>query len=197
MRTVLARDLHARDAYALLTGLIVPRPIAWVSTTDAQGATNLAPFSYFTGLGSDPPMLTIGISDKKDAPKDTLRIARATGVLCINLVEEHDAVRMNASSCEYPPGVSEIEALAIDTVPCTVIAGVRVASARAAMECRLIDVHRYGARVKVNLVVCEVVCFHHDEAVVDDRDIKPVARLGGPRYAKLGERFTLERPKSP
>lgn len=196
MKTLLSRDLHARDAYALLTSLIVPRPIAWVTTKDAAGHTNLAPFSYFTGLGSDPPMLTIGISDKRDAPKDTLRIARATGVLCVNLVEEHDAERMNASSREFPHDVSEADALGIETVPCTAIDGVRVASARAAMECRVIDVHAYGAKVKVNLVVCEVVCFHHDDAIVDDRDLKPIARLGGPRYAKLGERFALERPKS-
>lgn len=194
--TLLASSLHPRDAYSLLTGLIVPRPIAWVTTQDASGHTNLAPFSYFTGLGSDPPMLTLGIGDKKDGPKDTLRIASATGVLCVNLVEEHDVVAMNASSREYPADVSELEALSIATLPCTVITGVRVASARAAMECRVLDVHTYGARVKVNLVVCEVVCFHHDEAVKDDREIAPVARLGGPRYAKLGERFALERPKS-
>ena len=196
MTTLLASDLHPREAYALLTGLIVPRPIAWVSTQDERGVTNLAPFSYFTGLGSDPPMLTLAISDKKTGPKDTLRIARATGVLCVNLVEEHDAVRMNASSGDYPPGTSEIDALTIATLPCTVIAGVRVKSARAAMECRLLDVHPYGKRtgVKVNLVVCEVVCFHHDDVDLDD--LQPIARLGGPRYAKLGERFTLERPKS-
>lgn len=197
MRSLLASDVAPRDAYALLTALIVPRPIAWVSTTDQHGHTNLAPFSYFTGLGSDPPMLTLAIGDKRDVPKDTLRIARATGVLCVNLVEEHDAEPMNASSADYPAEVSEFDALTIATLPCTVITGVRVASARAAMECRVVDVHRYGAQVKVNLVVCEVVCFHLDEAMVDDSDIKPVARLGGPRYAKLGERFALERPKLP
>lgn len=196
MITVHARDLHPRDAYALLTSLIVPRPIAWVSTMDEAGHTNLAPFSYFTGLGSDPPMLTLGIGDKKDGPKDTLRIARATGVLCVNLVEEHDAVRMNASSREYPSEVSELDALAIETTACTAIRGVRVTSSRAALECKVLDVHSYGAKVKVNLVVCEVLCFHRDEAIESDDDVKPIARLGGPRYAKLGERFSLERPKS-
>lgn len=195
MRTLAARDLHPRDAYALLTNLIVPRAIAWVSTMDAAGHTNLAPFSYFTGLGSDPPMVTLAIGDRKDGPKDTLRIARATGVLCVNLVEEHDAVRMNASSRELPADVSEIDALGIDTLPCVEINGVRVASARAAMECKLLDVHTYGDKLKFNLVVCEVVCFHHDEAIATDEDIRPVARLGGPRYARLGERFSLERPK--
>lgn len=196
MVTLLARDLHPRDAYALLTSLIVPRPIAWVSTMDAQGRTNLAPFSYFTGLGSDPPMLTLGIGDKKEGPKDTLRIARETGVLCVNLVEEHDAERMNASSREYPPHTSELEALGIDTVPCTAIGGVRVASSRAAFECKVLDVHSYGAKVKVNLVVCEVLCFHHAAEIHSDDDVRPIARLGGPRYAKLGERFSLERPKT-
>jgi len=141
------QGLHPRDAYALLTALIVPRPIAWVSTKDAQGRTNLAPFSYFNGVGSDPPMVTISISDRRDGTfKDTVRIAKETGVLCINLVEEHDADRMNASSAELPPHASEIDALAIETEPCTAIDCVRVKSSRAAFECKLVDHHRYGNR---------------------------------------------------
>lgn len=195
-------SLKAREAYDLLTSLVVPRPIAWVSTQDAAGRTNLAPFSYFTGLGSTPPMVTLGIADLRDGrPKDTLRIARESGVLCINLVEEHDAERMNATSAEYPPEVSEIEALGIATLPCESVPGVRVASARAALECRLIDVHRYGDKVKVNLVVCEVVAFHVADELLEPgtrhaspAEIRPVSRLGKAWYATLGERFALDRP---
>jgi flavin reductase (DIM6/NTAB) family NADH-FMN oxidoreductase RutF len=201
-----ASSLRSRDCYALLTSLIVPRPIAWVSTMDATGATNLAPFSYFTGLGSDPPMVTLGIAQRRDGTdKDTVRIARATGVLCINLVEEHDAERMNASSAELPAGHSEIDALRIATMPCAAIAGVRVASARAALECRLVDVHRYGRRVAVNLLVAEVVHFFVADGLLSDRvegaplaaspdAIRPLARLGDRFYAKLGERVQMQRP---
>ena len=85
----LAADaLHVRDVYALMTSLVVPRPIGWVSTQDASGCANLAPFSYFSALGSDPPMLTLGIADKRGTAKDTLRNIRDTGVFCVNLVEE-------------------------------------------------------------------------------------------------------------
>lgn len=207
---LLSSSLRPREAYDLLTSLIVPRPIAWVSTVDAAGRTNLAPFSYFTGLGSDPPMVTLAIADHpardghEPRPKDTSRIGRETGFLCINLVEEHDAEAMNESSREYPPEQSEIDALGIATLPCASIPGVRVASARAALECKLVDVHRYGARVKVNLVVCEVLAFHVDDAILEPgtkhaspERVRPVARLGQGFYARLGERFSLVRPARP
>jgi flavin reductase (DIM6/NTAB) family NADH-FMN oxidoreductase RutF len=199
-------SLRPRDCYALLTSLIVPRPIAWVSTQDAGGRTNLAPFSYFTGLGSDPPMITLGISQRRDgSDKDTVRIARETGVLCVNLVEEHDAERMNQSAAELPAGESEIDAQGIATLPCTAIAGVRVASARAALECRLVEVHRYGRKVAVNLLVAEVLHFHLDDGLLSEPTpgappaaspelIRPLARLGDRFYARLGERLRMERP---
>lgn len=201
-----AQTLRARDCYALLTSLIVPRPIAWVATMDAAGHTNLAPFSYFSGLGSDPPMLTLAIAQRRDgSDKDTVRIARATGALCVNLVEEHDAARMNASSAELPPGESEIERLGIATTPCLAIEGVRVASARAALECRLIDVHRYGRTRAVNLLVAEVVHFFVDDGLLSAGEagaplaasaeaIRPLSRLGDRWYARLGERLSMPRP---
>ncbi|MCC7111910.1 MAG: flavin reductase family protein [Deltaproteobacteria bacterium] len=199
-------SLRPRDCYALLTSLVVPRPIAWVSTQDATGRTNLAPFSYFTGLGSDPPMITLGISQRRDgSDKDTVRIARETGVLCVNLVEEHDAERMNQSAAELPAGQSEIDAQGIATLPCAAIAGVRVASARAALECRLVEVHRYGRKVAVNLLVAEVLRFHVDDGLLSAPTpgappaaspelIRPLARLGDRFYARLGERLRMERP---
>lgn len=203
-------SLRPREAYDLLTSLIVPRPIAWVSTVDENGHTNLAPFSYFTGLGSDPPMVTLAIADHpardgaEPRPKDTTRIARRTGFLCINLVEEPDVEVMNASSREYPPDESEIDALGVPTVPCTSIPGVRVKSARAALECKLVDVHGYGARVRVNLMVCEVLGFHVDDAILEPGStraspslVRPVCRLGQSWYARLGERFSLVRPSRP
>jgi flavin reductase (DIM6/NTAB) family NADH-FMN oxidoreductase RutF len=202
-----ASSLRASECYALLTSIVVPRPIAWVSTRDPSGHTNLAPFSYFTGLGSDPPMITIGISNKRDGSlKDTLRIAKQTGVFCINLVEEHDAQRMNASSGEYAPDVSEIDTLQIDTEPCVAIDSVRVKSARAHLECKLVDVHPYGRKVRVNLVVGEIVHFHVADELLEASVarasapasaslVKPLARLGDRFYAKLGERVEMLRPK--
>lgn len=196
-----AASLAPRDAYALLTSIIVPRPIAWVTTRDVDGHVNLAPFSFFNGLGSDPPMLTIGFASRRDGgDKDTLRLLEKTRACCVNLVEEPDLARMNATSAELPASVSEVKRFGIDVVPCTRIDGVRVASARAALECVLVDVHRYGRKQKVALAVLEVVAFHVDDALlgaagqIDPDRLHPVARLGGPNYALLGARIALERP---
>jgi flavin reductase (DIM6/NTAB) family NADH-FMN oxidoreductase RutF len=196
-----ASSLSPRDAYALLTSLVVPRPIAWVTTRDDDGHVNLAPFSFFNGLGSDPPMITIGFASRRDGgDKDTLRLLQKTRCCCVNLVEEADAERMNATSAELPAAVSEVTRFGIDVAPCSRIAGVRVASARASLECTLVDVHRYGRKQKVALAVLEIVAFHVDDALLDLRGgvasehVQPVARLGGPNYALLGRRFVLERP---
>jgi len=200
-------DLKARDRYALMTSFVVPRAIAWVSTKDRAGRTNLAPFSYFTGLGSDPAMITLGIALRADgSEKDTLRIAKATGCLCVNLVEEAHLSAMHQSSFEYGADESEIDALALETRPCASIDGVRLASARAALECTLVDAHLYGRKGKVALVVAEIVHAFIDDAILDasaraegrpviDPDrIAPVARLGGEHYALLGERLRRPRP---
>jgi flavin reductase (DIM6/NTAB) family NADH-FMN oxidoreductase RutF len=196
-----ASTLAPRDAYALLTSIVVPRPIAWVTTRDVDGHVNLAPFSFFNGLGSDPPMVTIGFAARRDGTdKDTLRLLEKTKQCCVNLVEEADVERMNATSAELPADVSEAVRFGVDVVPCAKIDGVRVASARAALECRLVDIHRYGRKQKVALVVLEVVAFHVDDALLDERKqlvqdrLHPAARLGGPHYAHLGARVTLERP---
>ena len=195
-----AGDLSIRDAYALLTGLVVPRPIAWVSTMDDKGHVNLAPFSYFSAVGSDPPMVSISIAARGDGTdKDTLRLIKQTGFFCVNLAEEADDVAVNDTSAELAPEVSEAERFGVATVPCVKIPGVRVKSSRAALECRFVEVHRYGRRLKVNLVIGEVLHVFVDDAlldqgVIDPHKMAPIARLGGANYAALGRRFSLRRP---
>lgn len=196
-------QLSSRDAYGLLTSFVVPRPIAWITTMDGAGHVNLAPFSYFNAVCADPPLISVSITTKKGGVlKDTFRLIEQTGQFCVNLVEEPMVNAMNASSEELPPEVSEAEALGLATVPCASIAGVRLADCRGALECRLVDVHPYGRKVKVNLVIAEVVRAYIDdgiviegEARVDPHKIAPVGRLGGRWYARLGERFAAERPK--
>lgn len=203
-----AKDVSPRAAYALMTGLVVPRPIAWVSTRSAGGHVNLAPFSYFNGLASDPLMLTLSIAKRRDTDgtvrdKDTLRIAKETGVFCVNLVESRDLERMNQTAAELLPDESEAERFGIATTPCQAIAGVRIASSRVAWECKLIDVHVYGRTGQVSLVVGEVVHVYVDDVIyagfektggVDPEEIDAVSRLGGTHYALLGRRLSLPRP---
>lgn len=194
-------SLRTRDVYEWLTSVIVPRPIAWVSTLNAGGLPNLAPYSYFSGLASSPPLVTLGIANLRDgSAKDTLRNAQESGVLCINLVEENLVEQMNQSSGAYPPEVNEFQETGLTSSPCSKIECVRVKESRVAMECRLVDVHPYGNGPGVNLVVAEVVYMHvADEVleagmVADDR-LRPVARLGGTAYASLATTYHLPRPK--
>lgn len=198
-------ELRRRDAYALMTSFIVPRAIGFVSTQDESGHTNVAPFSYFTGLGSDPPMCMFGIANRKDgSEKDTLRIARETGVLCVNLVEAELTERMVQASGDYPPDVSEFTRTGLTPVPCSAIDCVRVAESRASVECRLVDVHTYGREAKTNVVVVEALLAHIADELLDEdapapridpHKITPVARLGGSHYALLGTRLEHARPK--
>jgi flavin reductase (DIM6/NTAB) family NADH-FMN oxidoreductase RutF len=197
-----ASALGIRDTYNLMTSLVVPRPIAWVSTRSGSGVTNLAPFSYFNGVGSDPPTVFLSIGNQRDGTeKDTLRNIRETGVYCIHLVEDGWAEKMNLTSGLFRPDESEFEMAQIDTVPCESINGVRILGARACMECKLIETHIYGRRSKNNVVIGEVSHFFIDDPIVDQatrsidpQKIEPLARLGGPNYATLGKRFRLERP---
>ena len=197
-----ASALGIRDTYNLMTSLVVPRPIAWVSTRSESMVTNLAPFSYFNGVGSDPPMVFLSIGNQRDGTeKDTLRNIRETGVYCIHLVEETWAEKMNLTSGTFRPDESEFDLAGLDCVPCQSINGVRILGARACMECKLIETHTYGRRSKNHVVIGEVCHFFIDDKIVgptnnsvDPHKIEPLARLGGPNYATLGKRFSLERP---
>jgi flavin reductase (DIM6/NTAB) family NADH-FMN oxidoreductase RutF len=202
-----ASSLSVRDAYAWMTGIVVPRPIAWVTTSqrlgDGSRHINVAPFSYFSGLGSDPPLLTLGIASRADgSDKDTLRLLRVTGVGCVHLVEQHHLLAMNASSAELPAEESELPLTGLTTELCRTIDGVRLVGVRAGLECRLRDVHRYaGKRSATSLVVLEVVhVFVADtllgaDGAIDPNAMTPVGRLGGPHYCEGGTITRLERPQ--
>jgi flavin reductase (DIM6/NTAB) family NADH-FMN oxidoreductase RutF len=196
-----ATRLSPKDAYAWLTTVVVPRPIGWIATVDGDHV-NLAPFSYFNALGSDPPMVTVAIADGRGGgPKDTLRLLRGHGSFVVNLVEEHDLERMNQTSTELPPDVSEAATFQIATVPFG--DGVRVESARVALCCRVVDEHRYGRAKRVTLVVAEVTRIWASDdilqrdggsVVVDGSALRPVGRLEGASYALGARRVAVPRP---
>ena len=188
--------LDAAEAYRLLVGIVVPRPIAWVTTRLEDGRVNLAPFSCYTFVSSDPPMVAISIGRRPDgAPKDTTRNARRTGELVVNIVSEDLVEPMHRSSAEFAADMSEAEALGIALAPSATMATPRVAAAPIALECKLHDILSFGRR-ETNLVVGEVVRFRFADGLyrdgkVDGVALRPLARLGGPNYAKLGEIITM------
>jgi len=190
------QNLSAKENYFLLTSLVVPRPIAWVSTIDNQGYTNLAPFSYFNGVCSDPALISISVVDTPKGAKDTLRGMMDKGTFCVNIVEAHHAKAMHLTSGAFEPDESEFEMANLESVPCSIIPGIRVADVRAALECRVVDRHVYGNTHKANLVIGEVLRVHLAQELLaprrlmaDNTKMESLARLGGGHYAALKAPF--------
>jgi len=181
----------------LMNSVILPRPIAFVTTVDPAGRVNAAPFSWFCGLATRPPLLGISISPRGGEPKDTLRNVRATGDLVVNVVTEAMAAQVVRASGDWPPEVDELALVGLTPVPADLVRPPRVAESPVHLECRL---EREIALGESHLVVAEVLRLHvRDDVLSDGRvdvtKLRPLARLGGEQYAALGEPLRLPRPK--
>jgi flavin reductase (DIM6/NTAB) family NADH-FMN oxidoreductase RutF len=193
---VAAGDLDARASYALLTSLVVPRPIAWVSTLSAGGQRNLAPHSYFNVVSSDPPIVHVTSSQRRGRLKDTARNIAETGEFVVSVAARAQVELANHTSADCPPGDDEWALAGLSGLPSQCVRPERVAGAPAALECRLVETLSLG---NGTMFFGEVVWFHVDAAVMDGhrvnaRALDPVARLGGPLYTPLGDIFSLARP---
>ena len=192
----------SRDNYKLLIGAVVPRPIAWVSTLGPDGRPNLAPFSYFQAVCPDPPTVIVSVARRPEGErKDTGRNAEAAGEFVVNIVNLELAEAMNATSGDYPYGMSEFEVAGLETARSHVVRTPRVAAAPIALECRLARVVPVGREPHDYLVLFgEVVCFYvrddlYDNGRIDAARLQPLGRLAGNQYSKPGEIFELIRPK--
>ena len=195
MLTFAATELSAAEAYKLLVGIVVPRPIAWITTLDGQGCVNAAPFSCYTFVCNQPPMLAVNLGRRDGALKDTARNLHERGSFVVNVVTEALIGPMHQSSSEYPPEISEPALLGIELAPSKLVEPPRIAASPAALECRLERFIELG-ELKSGLVIGEVVAFNIAEAIyaegrIDIRRFRPLARLGGPNYARLGEIITM------
>jgi flavin reductase (DIM6/NTAB) family NADH-FMN oxidoreductase RutF len=191
------------DIYKLMVGMIVPRPIAFVSTVDAQGVRNLAPFSYFTACSSNPPVVCF-CATVRTGPrpqKDTLENIRATGEFVVNIVSEDFAERMNATSAEVPPEVDEFALAGLTPLESELVKPARVAESRVHLECRLRQVVVVSEQPGGgNLILGEVLRIHvAEEILLDGYKIDPdrlnaVGRMGGPMFVRTHDRFEMKRP---
>lgn len=197
------RTLPFQNAYKLLLGAVVPRPIAWVSTVSASGLSNLAPFSFFNAVCSNPPTLMFSITVQPDlSEKDTLRNIKETKEFVVHIVDEKNAQLMNQTSADYPKNVSEIEALKIETLPSKLVKPPRIKASNIHMECvldRIIPIGD-GSLGSATIVLGKVVYMHFNESVlkndiIDTDLLKPVARVGGINYIPAREVFSMPRPK--
>jgi len=194
--------IPAREAYAWMAGTILPRPIAWVSTVSSGGRGNLAPFSFFQGITSNPPVLMfVPVNNRDGGKKDTLRNIEEVPEFVVNLVSHDLAGRMNDSSASLPYGESEFEKFGIASVPSERVRPPRVAGAPVAFECALHSIVRIGeGALAANVVFGRILAAHVREDVLgadgrpDPGRLDLVGRLGGDLYVRTTERFSLPRP---
>jgi flavin reductase (DIM6/NTAB) family NADH-FMN oxidoreductase RutF len=185
-----------QDNYKLLTNLVVPRPIAWITSLNSAGVVNLAPFSFFNAVGSDPMYVVIGIGHRDDGePKDTAKNIASGGDFVVNLVTEELLGAMNISAADFPPDQSEVTAAKLRAAPSVRVKSPRLAEAQASLECKLFSSQPLGANI---LVIGEVVMFHVADRLVGPRlhvnNFAPIGRLGSPSmYCRTTDRFDLPR----
>lgn len=184
--------------------MIVPRPIAFVSTRSPDGSANLAPFSFFMGVSGEPPLLALSVSTREGEPKDTARNLVETGEFVVNAATEALAEAVNHASGDWPAGVDEFALTGLTPAPSVRVAAPRVLEAAFALECRTHTVVPLGtAPTDTRLVVGEVVWIHvrddvlepGESPLVDATRLRPIARLGRNLYSRLGEVFALDRPR--
>jgi flavin reductase (DIM6/NTAB) family NADH-FMN oxidoreductase RutF len=200
-------ECQQRQIYKLMTGIIVPRPVALVSTMSRNGVANLAPFSFFCGVGSAPPTVlfcpSLRPSDSPDQGqrKDTLRNVEETGEFVINVVSEEIAAAANVSSAEVPFEVDEFVLSGLTPIPSEAVRPPRVAQSPAQMECKLLQVIYTGhAPASGVIVLGEVVRFHLREDLFEDFRVDPagldaVGRMAGNTWVRTRDRIELLRPK--
>jgi flavin reductase (DIM6/NTAB) family NADH-FMN oxidoreductase RutF len=197
-------DLGAERIYRLMTGIVVPRPIAWVTSLSSKGVLNLAPFSAFTFVSQKPPMLAISVGRKAGAYKDTAHNILQSEEYVIHIADMPLMNAVHESSVEHPPEVSEVELLGLQTLPSDLVKVPRLVAPPVAMECRFRQCFEFGD-ARSRLIVGEVVMFHIRDGLVNNGKIEtealdPIARIAGPRYARLGEfvalRTVFQTPKS-
>lgn len=197
------KEIEAQDRYKLLIGSIVPRPIGFISTISPLGIYNLAPFSFFNGVCSNPMSVlfcpVVRASDGME--KDTLKNIRATKEFVVNIVSEDFAEKMNQCSAEYPPNIDEFKESGLTPMPSKFVKPPLVKESRVNMECKLLHIVEIGNKEKGSgsVVIGEVIYVHVREDVYKDGKIllnhlKPVGRLGGTDYCRVTDLFSLQRP---
>lgn len=192
-----------RDNFKTLLSTVLPRPIAFVSTISPDGVPNLAPFSFFNAVGSNPAAVIFSPATKADGTsKDTLVNLRAVPECVVHVVPHAIREAMNQTSVAYPPDVDEFQAAGFTPLPSRFVRPFRVAESPVHMECRLLQIVPVGiGPLSANICVAEVLCFHiadevlHPDGTADVARLDLIGRLGGEDYATTRDRFELPKPE--
>lgn len=195
-------SLAWQSVYKLMTGAIVPRPIGWISTISTDGVPNLAPYSFFNAVCSNPPTVLFcpAIRGFTHSPKDTLTNARETGEFVVNIVSESTAHAMNITATDFEPEVDEFEVAGVTKVPSIAVKAPRVGESLVHFECKVTQIVTIGEHIgSASIVIGQIVHIHVDDSVligtdkIDLTKLKPVGRLSGNSYAYIHDIFDLIR----
>lgn len=202
MKTIYPSEKTERENYKLLIGSVIPRPIAFVTTQSEQGVVNAAPFSFFNIVSSNPPMLSVSIQRKNGVMKDTARHAKSSKQFVIHIVDEQNVEQVNTTAANLPLNESEIDLAKLTLVDSVKVDTPAVKESKIRFECELVQAIELGEgeQIGCDLLIGRVVAYHFDEAVYEDGKINAeklgaISRLAGNDYAKIGDIFSMERPK--
>lgn len=204
---IIPGDIKTGKLHGYLLGAIAPRPICFASTIDENGNANLSPFSFFNVFGSNPATLIFSPARRvrDNTTKHTLQNAAETGEVVVNIVNYNIVQQMNLASCEYPKGVDEFTKSGLTPVKSEYVKPFRVKEAPAQLECKVKQIIETGEDGGAgNLIICEVVCMHLDDNVLDENGIIDphkidlVARMGANYYCRAsGDAvFEVEKPNT-
>ncbi len=193
--------LDLKAIYKLITGIVIPRPIGWISSISENGVENLAPFSFFNAISHDPPHIVFCASTHPDSNQDTLNNILQTKQFVVNMVTEEVLEKMNLTSAAIPSHESEFDFAQLTPIASTLIKAPRVQESPIHLECELvhhysIENHKEGG---ATLVVGKVVMFHINDEILnenyklDSTKYQPISRLAGANYSKIGEVISIKR----
>jgi len=206
MLSIDPKEISTGKIHQYLLGAVGPRPIAFASTVDENGRPNLSPFSFFNVFSANPPILVFSPArrGRDNTVKHTFLNAKATGEVVINIVDYKIVQQMSLSSTEYPEGVNEFEKAGLTMLKSDLVKPFRVAESPAQFECKILEVKELGQEGGAgNLVICEVVKMHFNEAIldaegfIDQHKIDLVSRMGGNWYSRANMgMFEVPKPLS-
>lgn len=192
-------SLRPIDRYKILCGVVVPRPIAFVTTLNEDRSVNAAPFSFFNVFSEDPAQIVLGLQHKSDGErKDTTRNIAREGDFVVNMVDEALAEKMNLAATDFPYGTSETANLELETAPSLKVPTPRLVAAPVSLECRRsVSLAFTNTR---ELLIGEVLAVHIREGLIDPGSLyvdetvyRPIGRLAGSSYCRQGPTFALKR----
>ncbi|MEB8127432.1 flavin reductase family protein [Staphylococcus succinus] len=202
MKKLLANQLSDVQNYKLLSGSIIPRPVAFVTSQNNNGVLNAAPFSFFNIVNNAPPMISISAQRAGGKRKDTALNIEEVGEFVVHITDENNVENVNITAAQLKPEENELDHTKFTLVDSENITVPGIKEAKVRLECKLERIVEIGSKDDgADLIIGEVVKYHIDEHIyfgdskIDALKLGPVARLAGNDYAKLGDTFTIERPE--